>query len=129
MVYAVRALSETDHDLSAFGIDRSRVLVGHVELAPSERQVFVQAKRLHLSAREFDVLHVLALCAGHVVSRERIYEHVWGRAMPHPRDRAVDVHIRRLRTRLAEASPSWLYIHTHFGHGYRFEPERTDGRE
>ena len=48
--------------------------------------------------------------------------------MPHPRDRAVDVHIRRLRTRLGEASPNWLYIHTHFGHGYRFEPERADER-
>ena len=121
-------MSETDLDLSASGIDRSRVLLGHVELVPSERQVFVESARLHLTAREFDVLHVLVVCAGHVVSRERIYEHVWERPMRHSRDRAVDVHIRRLRTRLAEASPDWRYIHTHFGHGYRFEPERADER-
>ena len=121
-------MSETDQDLSAFGIDRSRVLVGHVEFLPSERQVFVEGLRLHLTAREFDVLHVLAICAGHVVSRERIYEHVWGRPMPHSRDRAVHVHIRRIRVRLAEVSPDWLYVHTHFGQGYRFEPERADER-
>jgi DNA-binding response OmpR family regulator len=120
--------SEPDGDLSAFGIEPSRLVVAHVVLIPSERQLFIDGARVHLSAREFHVLHVLALCAGHVVSRERIYENVWGRAMPHPRDRAVDVHIRRLRLRLAQASTGWRYIHTHFGHGYRFEPERQPGR-
>jgi DNA-binding response OmpR family regulator len=115
-------------DLSAFGIDRSQVIVGHVVLIPSERQLFVDGVRVHVSGREFDVLKVLALCAGHVVGRERIYEHVWGRPMPHARDRAVDVHVRRLRLRLAEVSPGWRYVHTHHGHGYRFEPERRSGR-
>ena len=39
------------------------------------------------------------------------------------RDRSVDVQVRHLRTRLAQAGPWWRYIHTHFGQGYRFEPE------
>ena len=104
-----------------------RVVLGHVELVPSGGR-YSSKGAPHLTAREFDVLHVLVVCAGHVVSRERIYEHVWERPMRHPRDRAVDVHIRRLRTRLAEASPDWRYIHTHFGYGYRFEPERADER-
>jgi hypothetical protein len=86
---AVRALSETDPDLSAFGIDRSRVVVGHIELAPSERQVFIEGAR--------------------TVPRE--------------------VHVRRLRSRLADASPDWRYIHTHFGHGYRVKPEPVDERK
>ena len=102
-------------------------MLGHVELVPSGGR-YSSKGAPHLTAREFDVLHVLVVCAGHVVSRERIYEHVWERPMRHSRDRAVDVHIRRLRTRLAEASPDWRYIHTHFGHGYRFEPERADER-
>lgn len=38
-------------------------------------------------------------------------------------DRSVDVFIRKLRKKLKELSPSWSYIHTHFGVGYRFEPE------
>ncbi|MGK2936388.1 MAG: winged helix-turn-helix domain-containing protein [Solirubrobacteraceae bacterium] len=41
-------------------------------------------------------------------------------------DRSVDVFVRKLRQKLEKASPSWRYIHTHFGVGYRFAPERVD---
>ena len=52
-----------------------------------------------------------------------IYQRVWGYAMAHG-DRSVDVFVRKLRQKLERASPSWRYIHTHFGVGYRFAPER-----
>ena len=42
-------------------------------------------------------------------------------------DRSVDVFVRKLRQKLESASPDWEYIHTHFGIGYRFEPERPGG--
>jgi DNA-binding winged helix-turn-helix (wHTH) protein len=42
-------------------------------------------------------------------------------------DRSVDVFIRKLRQKLEKLSPSWGYIHTHFGVGYRFDPEPLDG--
>jgi DNA-binding winged helix-turn-helix (wHTH) protein len=38
-------------------------------------------------------------------------------------DRSVDVFVRKLRQKLERGSPSWQYIHTHFGIGYRFDPE------
>jgi DNA-binding winged helix-turn-helix (wHTH) protein len=38
-------------------------------------------------------------------------------------DRSVDVFIRKLRQKLEKRSPGWGYIHTHFGVGYRFDPE------
>ena len=38
-------------------------------------------------------------------------------------DRSVDVFIRKVRQKLETASPHWSYIHTHFGVGYRFDPE------
>ena len=38
-------------------------------------------------------------------------------------DRSVDVFVRKLRKKLEVLSPSWTYIHTHFGIGYRFDPE------
>jgi DNA-binding winged helix-turn-helix (wHTH) protein len=38
-------------------------------------------------------------------------------------DRSVDVFIRKLRQKLEKHSPSWAYIHTHFGIGYRLDPE------
>jgi DNA-binding response OmpR family regulator len=114
--------------LAAFGIDNSRLVVGNLELALSERQVFAAGQRAHVTRREFDVLHALALCHGPVVARERLYEHVWGRPMPHARDRSVDTHVNHIRRRLREAAPEWDYIHTHFGHGYRLEPQRGGTR-
>jgi DNA-binding winged helix-turn-helix (wHTH) protein len=42
-------------------------------------------------------------------------------------DRSVDVFIRKVRQKLEKASSGWNYIHTHFGVGYRFEPEPRDG--
>jgi DNA-binding winged helix-turn-helix (wHTH) protein len=42
-------------------------------------------------------------------------------------DRSVDVFIRKLRAKLQNDSPSWSYIHTHFGVGYRFEAEHEAG--
>jgi hypothetical protein len=38
-------------------------------------------------------------------------------------DRSVDVFVRKLRAKIQKHSPGWTYIHTHFGIGYRFEPE------
>jgi hypothetical protein len=38
----------------------------------------------------------------------------------------VDVFIRKVRQKLEKASPGWSYIHTHFGVGYRFDPEQRD---
>jgi DNA-binding response OmpR family regulator len=41
------------------------------------------------------------------------------------RDRSVDVLIQRLRRKLHDANPAWIYIHTHIGIGYRFAPVRV----
>jgi DNA-binding winged helix-turn-helix (wHTH) protein len=61
-----------------------------------------------------------------VLERETIYQRVWGYAMAHG-DRSVDVFIRKLRQKLEKRSPDWEYIHTHFGVGYRFDPEPSAG--
>ena len=76
---------------------------------------------LELTAREFEILQLLAQ-SDRVLRREEIYERVWGYAMAHG-DRSVDVFVRKLRQKLRAMSPSWSYIHTHFGVGYRFAPE------
>jgi DNA-binding response OmpR family regulator len=58
------------------------------------------------------------------VPRERIYDLVWTGPMPR-RDRSVDVFVRKVRRKLDETVPGWQFIHTHFGIGYRFAPERS----
>jgi DNA-binding response OmpR family regulator len=82
----------------------------------------VGGQNLELTRREFELLHLLAQTPGNVLQREEIYQRVWGYAMAHG-DRSVDVFVRKLRQKLEGASPSWRYIHTHFGIGYRFQPE------
>ena len=68
---------------------------------------------------------MLVEAQGQVLRREEIYERVWGYAMVHG-DRSVDVFVRKLRQKLERVSPDWLYIHTHFGIGYRFADEPVD---
>lgn len=50
---------------------------------------------------------------------------MWGYTMAHG-DRSVDVFVRKLPSKLQQASPDWCYIHTHFGVGYRFAAEHAD---
>src|ERR1019366_6525711 len=84
-------------------------------------QAYADEISLDLTAREFEILHLLT-GSDRVLRREEIYERVWGYAMAHG-DRSVDVFVRKLRQKLRAASPEWSYIHTHFGVGYRFAPE------
>ena len=95
---------------------------GEVMIRPDLYQAYVNDVSLELTAREFEILQLLS-GSDRVLRREEIYERVWGYAMAHG-DRSVDVFVRKLRQKLRQASPSWSYIHTHFGVGYRFAPER-----
>ena len=95
---------------------------GELEIRPDRFQAFVGANPLDLTRREFELLYLLAEEKGQVLEREQIYQRVWGYAMAHG-DRSVDVFVRKLRQKLEKHSPSWHYIHTHFGIGYRFDPE------
>ena len=94
---------------------------GEITMRPDLYQAYVNDVSLELTAREFEILHLLT-GSDRVLRREEIYERVWGYAMAHG-DRSVDVFVRKLRQKLRTGSPQWSYIHTHFGVGYRFTPE------
>ena len=96
-------------------------VVGQITIRPDLYQAYADDLSLELTAREFEILHLLT-GSDRVLRREEIYERVWGYAMAHG-DRSVDVFVRKLRQKLRAASPDWDYIHTHFGVGYRFAPE------
>ena len=98
--------------------------VGEITVRPDLYQAYAREVSLELTAREFEILYLLTQ-SDRVLRREEIYERVWGYAMAHG-DRSVDVFVRKLRQKLRIASPEWNYIHTHFGVGYRFAPERDD---
>jgi two-component system response regulator RegX3 len=103
-------------------VETSPLVAADLEIRPDQFQAFIGDESLDLTRREFELLHLLAGAKGQVLERETIYQRVWGYAMAHG-DRSVDVFIRKLRQKLEKRSASWSYIHTHFGVGYRFDPE------
>jgi DNA-binding response OmpR family regulator len=107
-------------------VDTGPLLAGELEIRADQFQAFVGSASVDLTRREFEVLQLLAQAKGKVLQREEIYQAVWGYTMAHG-DRSVDVFVRKVRQKLERVSPDWNYIHTHFGVGYRFEPERRDG--
>jgi DNA-binding response OmpR family regulator len=100
------------------------IRLANLEIRPTEFEVLADGKRVGLTVREFQTFLVLAHRPDRVVTRPEIYALVWGGQMTY-RDRSVDVFVRKVRRKLAASSPGWTYIHTHFGVGYRFSPERV----
>ncbi len=98
------------------------MVVGELEIRPSEYLALARGRPLRLTVRELDLLTALAERRDRIVSREELYRVVWEE---HYRktDRSVDVYIARLRQKLDEALPGRAYIHTHFGFGYRLSSE------
>jgi DNA-binding response OmpR family regulator len=104
-------------------VESGPLTAGELSIRADQFQAFVGGHSVDLTRREFEVLQLLAQAEGKVLQREEIYQLVWGYAMAHG-DRSVDVFIRKVRQKLEKASPDWSYIHTHFGVGYRFDPEQ-----
>ena len=106
-------------------VPRDDVLnTANLEIRPGEYQLLADGKRVGLTVREFQTFLVLAERPDRVVTRPEIYSLVWGGQMAY-RDRSVDVFVRKVRRKLETVAPGWVYIHTHFGVGYRFSPERV----
>jgi phosphate regulon transcriptional regulator PhoB len=93
--------------------------VGGVSLDTARHVVTVDGRPVELTPKEFDLLHALLESAGRVLSREHLLNRVWGYARADEiESRTVDVHIRRLRSKLGAEEQR---IATIKGVGYRFE--------
>ena len=99
-----------------------QIEAGNLVIRPDEFLAHVDGRPLALTMRELSLLLALARRQGRVVSRAELYTVVW--QQPYRRcERSVDVYVGKLRQKLESAAPGWSYIHTHFGFGYRFEPQ------
>ncbi len=93
---------------------------GDLEIVPDEGLVKVKGEEVHLTKTEFRLLVELASNPGRVFSREVLLERVWGYGY-FGDGRLVDVHIRRLRTKI-EADPAHpAHVVTVRGLGYKLQ--------
>lgn len=81
--------------------------------------VSVNGRHVTLSPTELKLLFFLSRHPGRVYSRNQIIDHVWGNDT-FITDRAVDVHIRRLRSQIEKDMENPYYIQTVRGFGYKF---------
>ena len=96
------------------------VVYGDFRLDKDSRRVFISDKEINLTAKEVDLLELLASHPNKVYSREQLLEYIWGG--DYPGDvRTVDVHIRRLREKIEEKPSEPGYVHTKWGVGYYFQ--------
>ena len=95
---------------------------GDLEVRPADHLALARGRALVLSVRELQLLAAMVRNKGRILAREELYAQVWGDDL-RSGDRSVDVYVHKLRTKLARALPDYRFIHTHFGFGYRLEPE------
>jgi two-component system response regulator VicR len=94
------------------------VRTGALTVDPERHEARWEEHELTLTAQEFSLLHVLILCHGQVMSRERLLERVWG--YDYYGDlRVVDAAVKRLRAKLRLVAPDADVIVTVRGVGYK----------
>ncbi len=106
-----QAGAESDRALSFDGL----------AIDPRTRVVTVKESDVELTAKEFDMLHLLARYPKQVFTRDQLLERVWGGA-EYIDPGTVTVHVRRLREKIEGDPSNPKHLLTVWGVGYKFEP-------
>ena len=102
--------------------EESRVLrVRDMEVNFLKRTVTLAGTEVKLTAKEFDLLHLLITNRGRPYTRQEILDVVW--KDPFASERTVDVHVRRLREKVEQDTTHPFYILTEWKVGYKFTDE------
>lgn len=117
----INAVLRRERRIARSQLGRTLPLIKHKELVidPMRRTVEMRKKPIQLTAKEFDVLLLLASKAGAVLTKEEIYEIVWKADCRYMSTNVSD-HISTLRQKLNLDKKDQSYIQTVFGVGYRF---------
>ncbi len=120
----IRAILRRAGSQPAADLQDDQIKVGDLLIDTAQRSVFNIGRATDLTAKEFDLLVMLARNPGRVFSREGLLSVVWGE--DYPGDiRTVDVHVRRLREKLETDDANPEYILTKWGVGYYFKPNSS----
>jgi two-component system response regulator RegX3 len=94
--------------------------IGGIRLVLDQRRSFVRGEEVHLRRKEFDLLRLLMENAGRVLTRDVLIDRVWGTDYIGD-TKTLDVHIKRLRSRIEVDPSNPVLITTIRGVGYRFD--------
>ena len=102
-------------------VDESNIIIKHdMKIDRESRRVFIEGEEINLTAKEFDLLEILATNPDKVYSRDQLLNLVW--KYEYAGDaRTVDVHIRRLREKIEKLPSNPKYVFTKWGVGYYFK--------
>ena len=114
-----RVPSERGGELSGSSLE-----VGDVALDPEQHEVIVRGESQQLPLKEFELLHILLANAGRVLPRETIIDRVWGSDYVGD-TKTLDVHVKRLRSKIEEDPANPTRIITIRGLGYKYDKPRT----
>ena len=101
----------------------TRVLVveaGGVRMDVGRHEVSVNGERVRLALKEFELLEMLLRNAGRVMTRGQLIDRIWGADYVGD-TKTLDVHIKRLRTKIEPDPANPRYLVTVRGLGYKFE--------
>jgi len=102
-----------------FKISGQNLIIGEFTLELQSRKVLSNGLEVIITRKEYDLLHYLLINRNKVLTRNQLYEHIWGNILDDQYDsNFIDVHIKNLRKKLNEHAPTpWL--ETVRGIGYR----------
>ncbi|MGI9148264.1 MAG: response regulator transcription factor [Chloroflexota bacterium] len=106
------------------GVTHGVYTLGGLRLDTGTRRLTRDERVVDLSAREFDIMRVLAEAAERVVERHQLFASVWGPSF-FGDERALDVYVRMIRKKIEPDPSRPIYLHTVRGVGYRLAEERT----
>ena len=126
LVARMRAVLRRSSDDSNNGsdLDSSAMEVGTIALDPEQHRVLVHGQEVTMPLKEFELLHILMANAGRVLPRETLIDRVWGTDYVGD-TKTLDVHIKRLRSKVEDDPAVPTRIVTIRGLGYKFEKVRT----
>ena len=99
-----------------------KIIVGDIEMSPLRYEAKVKGELIDLRPREFELLYFLCENAGNLVSREELFDQVWGYAFV-GNSKTLDVHIQRIRERIEENPKKPKRLTTIRGMGYKLIDE------
>ncbi len=95
------------------------LIKGELRISIRDHRVYIGQQEIDLTAKEYDLLALMAKNPGRIFTREQLLEQIWGYDYL-GEERTVDVHIRRLREKIETNPGQPKYIITKWGVGYYF---------